>query len=99
MHTNAARASHDPREETLDSRREAGNLKLTRPLTVGHLVRPLALLVDDDDYHQDNDLGQNAQEGPERSQVTAHPEDAGHGGGADDVGGVAPVLARVRGDV
>lgn len=74
-------------------------LKSRALLTVWNLVRPLALLVNHNDDHEDDDLGQDAQERPQRGEVTPHPQD-GHGlFGADDVCGVADVLARVCADV
>lgn len=68
-------------------------------LTVGNFVRPLPLLVDDDDDHQDHDLCQDAQEGPQRGQVAAHAQDGGDRHGAHLVGGVALVLAGVLVDL
>ncbi len=68
-------------------------------LTILNLVRPLALLVNHNDDHEDDDLGQDAQERPQRGEETPHTQD-GHGlFGADDVRGVADVLARVCADV
>lgn len=68
-------------------------------LTVGHLVGPLAFLVHHDDDHQQEDLRQHAQEGPERRQVAAHPKDGGDGLVADDVAGIAAVLPRILADL
>lgn len=55
------------------------------PLTIRNLVRPLALLVNHDNDHEDDDLGQDAQKRPERGEMAPHPQD-GHGlFGPDDV--------------
>ena len=73
--------------------------KTRAELTFGHVVRALALLVHHDDDHQGDDLRQHAQERPEGGQVAADPQDRLCGRRADDVGGVALVIARVRVDV
>lgn len=39
--------------------------------TIGDLIRLSPLLIDEDDGHQDDDLGHNAKEGPEGSQAAA----------------------------
>lgn len=68
-------------------------------LTVSHIIGLLALLVDDDDQYQDDDLGEDTQEGPQGGQVAPDPQDWCHGGGADGVGRVALVLSGVRREV
>lgn len=45
--------------------------RLRGALTVGDLIGLSPLLVDEDDGHQDDDLGHNAQEGPESGQAAA----------------------------
>ncbi len=68
-------------------------------LTVWNIIRLLALLVDDDDQHQDDDLGEDPQQGPQGGQAASDAQNWWHGVGADDVGGVALVLSGVSGDV
>lgn len=64
-------------------------------LTVGDLVRLSLLLVDEDDGDEDDDLGHDAQEGPQGGQAAAHTQlDLGCGHVSVD-GTLAHVVAHV----
>lgn len=60
-----------------------------------YILRLLTLLIDHDDDDQDDDLSQNPQERPQGGQVAADPQHRLLFTAADDVGGVAVVLARI----
>lgn len=66
---------------------------------IGHIIRLLALLVDDDDENQDDNLQKNPDEGPQRGQVASDSQHGYHGGGADGVCRIALILSRVRCEV
>lgn len=68
-------------------------------LTIRNLIWPLPLLIHNNDHHKDDDFSQNSQERPEWGQVAPYPEDGDDGGGADGVGGITFVLARVFRDL
>lgn len=64
-------------------------------LTVRNFIRPLPLLVHNNDHHENDDFSQNSQERPERGQVAAYPEDGDGGVSANGVGGITFVFTRV----
>ena len=63
------------------------------------ILRLLALLINNDDDDQDDDLGQNSQERPQGGQVAADPQHRLLVAAADNVGGVAVVLAWIQTNV
>lgn len=67
--------------------------------TVIDLIGLSPLLVDEDDGHQDDDLGHDAQEGPEGGQAAADAQVDLVADAAEVVGGVADVVSDVRLDV
>ena len=64
-------------------------------LTVRDLVGLSPLLIDEDDRHQDQHLGHDAQERPQGCQAAANPQAHHRAPFAQLVGAVAHVLARV----
>lgn len=72
----------------------SGNKNFAWP-TVWHVVWPLALFVNHNDDHQDEDFYQHTEERPERGQVTAHPQNSYGFFSPNDVRGSADILARV----
>lgn len=67
--------------------------------TVVDLIRLSPLLVDEDDADQDDDLGHDAQEGPEGGQAATDAQVDLVEGRAHFAGTVAHVVAHVHGDV
>lgn len=68
-------------------------------LTVRDFIGPLSLFINHDDNHQDDDLCQDPQEGPERSQLAADAQGGGPGHVLYLVGRVAGVLSGILADV
>lgn len=68
-------------------------------LTIRNFIRPLSLLVHNNDHHKDDDFSQDSQERPEWGQVAPYPEDGEDGGRANGVGGITFILARVLCDL
>lgn len=64
--------------------------------TVVDLVGLSPLLVDEDDGHQDDDLGHDAQEGPQRGQAAADAQVDLVAGAAEVVAAEADVVRDVR---
>lgn len=75
------------------------NTAVWKKLTVWNLIWPLPFLINNYDNYKNDDLGQNSQEGPERSQVAAYTQDGDFGGRVHGVGGIALVIPGIFADV
>lgn len=67
--------------------------------TVSDLIRLSPLLVDEDDGHEDDDLGHDAEEGPESGQATTDTQQDLILAGAEIIGSSAGIVSDVLFDV